>query len=248
VGETVFSIGAPFGLEHSMNSGLVSGRDRLVIPEAGTGMLQTEVAVNPGGSGSPLFSLRGEVVGMNTLIFSYSGGYNGVTLAIPAEVVEQTVARLKSGQPRSTYRIGARFRDLSPLLARSMGVASGAGAIVVSTDPTGAAAAAGLRIGDVVLELDGVGVTDALGLLAALNGRGAKPQRTLKVMRERAPRMLQLALPPRVDGERTSRAGRESFTSNAGAESIPPRAAITPCPALPAAHCGVPLQPVSTRR
>jgi len=192
LGDRVIAIGAPFGLERSLSTGLVSGRDRLAYPDAWTPMIQTDVAVNPGSSGSPLFNLRGEVVGMNTMIFSYNGGYNGVALAIPSETLSAAVAQFKLTGTLPRRGMGARFRDLPPILAQVLGIDQGRGVIVTATLPRGLAAQAGLLVGDVIMEFDERAIVKAPDLLSALAVADLRQAHRLKVIRDRLPRLLQL--------------------------------------------------------
>jgi serine protease Do len=155
VGDWVFAIGAPFGLHSSVTAGIVSAWPRYLPGGAGVPLIQTDVAVNPGSSGSPLFNLRGEVVGINSMVMSGSGGYEGVSLALPIDVAMQVATELrKHGHVRRGH-LGAQLQELTTELARSFGLDDAAGAVVLSVDRGGPADRAGLRTGDVVLGVAG---------------------------------------------------------------------------------------------
>lgn len=192
LGDVLWSIGAPFGLAHTLSTGMVSGARRVTTPEARTMMIQSDLPVNPGSSGSPLFDRQGLVVGMNTIIFTFDGGFNGVSLAVPEEIIQAAVDRIRRGVP-PTRGIGVRFRDLPPILGRVLGIERSA-VIVTEVDEERAAGAGGLQVGDVVLECDGKAVTSAVELLSALAGkRGDGPLR-LKIVREKETGLVLLPL------------------------------------------------------
>lgn len=190
LGDALFSIGAPFGLAHTVSAGMVSGAGRVVAPDSGTLMIQTDLPVNPGSSGSPLFNRHGQVVGMNTIIFTYDGGFNGVSLAVPAELLRAAIDRIRRGAA-SPRGIGARFRDLPPILAHVLGIDRSA-VITVSVEPDGQAMSGGLMVGDVIVECDGQAVNSVPELLTKLAGNSGKAPRRLKIVRERQPAVVQL--------------------------------------------------------
>jgi serine protease Do len=155
VGDWVFAIGAPFGLHSSVTAGIVSAWPRYLAGGGGVPLIQTDVAVNPGSSGSPLFNLKGEVVGINSMVMSASGGYEGVSLALPIDLAMQVATELrKHGRVRRGH-LGAQLQELTPELARSFGLDGAAGAVVLGVDRGGPADRAGLRTGDVVLGVAG---------------------------------------------------------------------------------------------
>ena len=155
VGEWVTAIGAPFGLEGSVTAGIVSARQRY-LPGAtgGVALIQTDVAINPGSSGGPLFNLRGEVVGINSMVVSSSGGYMGVSVAVPIEVAMRVADALRSVGHVVRGQIGIKVQELTPDLARSFGLRQTQGALVTRVVHGGAAERAGLRSGDIVLGID----------------------------------------------------------------------------------------------
>jgi len=155
VGEWVVAIGAPFGLENSVTAGIVSAKGRALPAEGYVPFLQTDVAVNPGNSGGPLFNLAGEVVGINSQIYTSSGGYQGLSFAIPIEVATKVEKQLVEHGHVTRGRLGVTIQDLNAALASSFGLDRPTGALVSSVEPSGAGARAGLEPGDVILKLDG---------------------------------------------------------------------------------------------
>ena len=151
VGEWVVAIGAPFGFESSLTAGIVSARPRFLPNGGGVPMIQTDVAINPGSSGGPLFNLRGEVVGINSMIVTESGTYVGVSLTLPIDVAMKVAAELRDHGYVVRSQLGAQLQELTPELARSFGRSSANGALVVRVMPGGPADRAGLRAGDIVL-------------------------------------------------------------------------------------------------
>src|SRR3954454_3838630 len=153
-GEWVLAIGAPFGLENTATAGIVSGTSRAVGGESSVPFIQTDVAVNPGNSGGPLFNLKGEVVGINSMIFSQTGGYMGISFAIPIDLAMQVREQLVKTGHVVRGRIGVAVQDVDASLARSFALDRPRGALVSFVDPDGPAKKAGLKPGDVVLKVD----------------------------------------------------------------------------------------------
>jgi serine protease Do len=164
VGEWVLAIGSPFGFENSATAGVVSARARS-LPGAGyVPFIQTDVAVNPGNSGGPLFDLAGRVVGINSQIYSGSGGYMGISFAIPIDVAMNVGQQLAAHGRVTRGQLGVVVQDVNQSLARSFGLPRPAGALVASVQKGGAAAAAGVKPGDVILAVDGQEVGDSVDL------------------------------------------------------------------------------------
>lgn len=155
VGEWVFAIGAPFGFDYSVTAGIVSALGRGLPRENYVPFIQTDVAINPGNSGGPLFNLAGEVVGINSQIFSGSGGYMGLSFAIPMDIVMEVVAQLKSGGKVARGWLGVVIQDVDRDLAQSFGLPRPEGALVSQVMPDAPAAAAGLKEGDIITRFDG---------------------------------------------------------------------------------------------
>lgn len=153
-GQWVIAIGAPFGFENSVTAGVVSSTAR-ALPEGSIPFIQTDVAVNPGNSGGPLFNLDGEVVGINSQIYSRTGGYEGISFAIPINVARDVEQQLVKSGRVVRGRIGVAVQDVNADLAESFGLSRPGGALVSSVEPGGPADKAGVQPGDVVLQIDG---------------------------------------------------------------------------------------------
>lgn len=162
VGDFVVAIGNPFGLGQTVTSGIVSalGRSGLGI-EGYEDFIQTDASINPGNSGGALVNLRGELIGINTAIFSQSGGNVGIGFAIPSNMVERVIEQLVRHGEVKRGAIGVQLQDLTPELAKAFDVAAQGGAVVVSVVPDSEADRAGLRAADVVVGVDGKRVRDA---------------------------------------------------------------------------------------
>ncbi|WP_435215319.1 Do family serine endopeptidase [Luminiphilus sp. nBUS_16] len=158
VGEWVLAIGSPFGLDFSVTAGIVSAKGRSLPTEAGENyvpFIQTDVAINPGNSGGPLFDLQGEVVGVNSQIFTRSGGSIGLSFAIPAAVVSNVVMQLKTTGEVTRGWLGVSIQDVDLDLAESFGLDRPSGALIAQVGADSPAQEAGLQSGDIILEFDG---------------------------------------------------------------------------------------------
>src|SRR5512141_3150756 len=155
VGEWVVAIGKPFGLDNTMTAGIVSAQGRDLPQENLIPFIQTDVAINPGNSGGPLFNLRGEVVGINSLIFSRSGGYMGLAFAIPIDVAMSTANQLKDKGKVTRGRIGVQIQEVTKELAEAFGLPKPSGALVNSVEKGGPADKAGVEADDVIIKVDG---------------------------------------------------------------------------------------------
>jgi len=155
VGEWVLAIGAPFGFENSVTAGIVSAKSRSLPDEGYVPFIQTDVAVNPGNSGGPLFNMKGEVIGINSQIYSRTGGYQGLSFAVPIDVALKVGDQLLHEGKVSRGRIGVGVQPLNQALAESFGLEKATGALVDSVPEGGPAAKAGIRPGDVILKFDG---------------------------------------------------------------------------------------------
>ena len=180
VGEWVAAIGSPFGFENSVTSGIVSAKGRSLPDESYVPFLQTDVAVNPGNSGGPLFNLNGEVIGINTQIYSRTGGYMGVSFAIPIDLAMNVADQLKTHGKVARGQLGVRIQPISGELVQSFGLKDAKGALIAAVEADSAAAKAGLRAGDVIVEYDGKRVED-FSALPPLVG-ATKPGSTASVV------------------------------------------------------------------
>jgi serine protease Do len=155
VGEAVAAIGSPFGFENSVTAGIVSAKGRSLPSESYVPYIQTDVPINPGNSGGPLFNMKGEVVGINSQIYSRSGGYQGVSFAIPIDVAMEVADQLKLGGKVSRGWLGVVIQEVTADLAESFGLDRPRGALIAQVQPDGPAARAGLQAADVILAFDG---------------------------------------------------------------------------------------------
>ncbi len=194
VGEWVLAIGSPFGFDHSVTAGIVSAKGRSLPNESYVPFIQTDVAINPGNSGGPLFNLAGEVVGINSQIFTRSGGFMGLSFAIPMSVAMDVADQLKADGKVSRGWLGVVIQEVNKDLAESFGLDKPAGALVAQVLEDGPAAKGGLQVGDVILSLDGKPIimsADLPHLVGAL-----KPGSTaeLDVVRDGARKKLKLSI------------------------------------------------------
>ena len=159
-GDWVAAIGSPFGFANTITAGIISAKGRSLPDEMYVPFIQTDVAVNPGNSGGPLLNLQGEVIGVNSLIYSGTGGYMGVSFAIPIEVALEVTKQLKAEGKVTRGRIGIAIQPLTKELARSFKLDEPAGGIVINVEKGGPAEQAGVRVGDVVLEWNGEAIDE----------------------------------------------------------------------------------------
>jgi serine protease Do len=155
VGDWVLAIGSPFGFDHSATQGIVSALSRNLPDGTYVPFIQTDVAVNPGNSGGPLFDLQGNVIGINSQIYSRSGGYQGLSFAIPINLAMNVVDQLKSQGYVSRGWLGVMIQDMTQSLADSFSMDTPMGALVSQVTPDSPAAAAGVQVGDVIVKYDG---------------------------------------------------------------------------------------------
>ena len=155
VGEWVLAIGSPFGFDHSVTAGIVSAKGRSLPSENYVPFIQTDVAINPGNSGGPLFNLDGEVVGVNSQIYSQSGGFMGLSFAIPIEVAMDVAKQLRTSGKVSRGWLGVLIQDVTGELAESFNMDRPQGALIARVLPDSPAEKAGLQVGDVILAYNG---------------------------------------------------------------------------------------------
>lgn len=194
VGEWVAAIGSPFGLENTMTAGIVSAKGRALPQENFVPFIQTDVAINPGNSGGPLFNLRGEVVGINSQIYSRSGGSMGLSFSIPIDVAIDV-----SNQLRATGRItrgwlGIAIQELTKELSESFGIKNTNGALIAGVEKGGPAEKGGLQPGDVITQFDGRPIVNSGDLPRAVGA--TKPGKTVpvEIIRKGAARTLNVAV------------------------------------------------------
>ena len=184
VGDYVLAIGQPFGLEETATAGIVSATSRALPGDGYVPFIQTDAAVNPGNSGGPLFDSSGAVVGINSQIYSNSGGYQGVSFAIPINLAKQVQEQIVKTGKVAHGRLGVHVQAVDQSLADSFGLDSPAGALVSSVEPGSAAAEAGLKAGDVVLDYNGAPVRDSSALSMHVNTTPPGEKATLNVWRD----------------------------------------------------------------
>ena len=155
VGEWVLAIGSPFGFDSSVTAGIVSAKGRSLPQENFVPFIQTDVAINPGNSGGPLFNMKGEVIGINSQIYSRSGGYMGLSFSIPIDVAMDVVHQLRTTGKVTRGRIGVTVQEVTRELADSFGLPKVGGALISSVEKGGPADKAGVRPSDVILKFDG---------------------------------------------------------------------------------------------
>ena len=185
VGEWVMAIGNPFGLDHTVTSGIVSAKGRFIGAGNYDDYIQTDAAINPGNSGGPLANMQGEVVGINSAIFSRTGGNIGIGFAVPIDLVKELLPQLKEKGRVTRGWLGVLIQKVTPEIAESLGLEQARGALVADVVKDGPAAAAGMKIGDVIIEYDGSEVRESseLPLMVARTPLGKQVE--VKVLRDK---------------------------------------------------------------
>jgi serine protease Do len=194
VGEWVVAIGSPFGFTNSVSQGIVSAKGRNLPGEDIVPFIQTDVPVNPGNSGGPLFNMNGEVVGINSQIYSRSGGYMGLSFAIPIDLaIKVKDELLKHGSVRRG-RLGITIQSVGPEHAKSFGLQKAGGALVTSVEKDGPADRAGVQIGDIILKFDGKDMADTDDLVRAVANSAPGSSAKLQVWRNGESREMSIRL------------------------------------------------------
>jgi len=184
VGEWVLAIGSPFGFDHSVTKGIVSAKGRTLPNDSYVPFIQTDVAINPGNSGGPLFNMNGDVVGINSQIFTRSGGFMGLSFAIPIDVALDVSNQLKKDGKVSRGWLGVVIQEVNKDLAESFGLERPAGALVAQVLENGPAAKGGLQVGDVILSMNGQPVVMSADLPHLVGGLKENAKASLEVVRE----------------------------------------------------------------
>lgn len=211
VGSWVLAIGSPFGFDHSVTAGIVSAKGRSLPNESYVPFIQTDVAINPGNSGGPLFNLDGEVVGINSQIFTRSGGFMGLSFAIPIDVAMSVADQLKANGKVNRGWLGVVIQEVNKDLAESFGLDKPAGALVAQVLENGPAAKGGLQVGDVILSMNGQPIVMSADLPHLVGGLKPGTKIDLGIVRDGNRKNLSLsigALPE--DGEELAGAGESS--------------------------------------
>lgn len=218
VGEWVLAIGAPFGFDSSVTAGIVSAKGRSLPTDNYVPFIQTDVAINPGNSGGPLFNLKGQVVGINSQIVSRSGGYMGLSFAIPIDLAMNVVDQLKQNGSVSRGWLGVLIQEVDRDLARSFGLERPMGALVAQVQEGSPAARAGLQPGDVIIGFGGRAIERSADLPKLVGSMKAGSEADMKVMRDGDEKMLAVTLgelPENPQQAMNSGTSQSDATSNA---------------------------------
>ncbi|MGB0713576.1 MAG: PDZ domain-containing protein, partial [Gammaproteobacteria bacterium] len=194
VGEWVLAIGSPFGFDYTVTAGIISALGRSLPSENYVPFIQTDVAINPGNSGGPLFNLKGEVIGINSQIYSRTGGFMGLSFAIPIDVAMDAVNQLRDKGRVSRGWLGVLIQDVDRDLAESFGMSKPSGALVAQVLDGGPAARAGVEVGDVILEFDGTPVTNSAALPPIVGRTEVGKAVQVKVLRRGREEVLSIAI------------------------------------------------------
>jgi len=183
-GELVMAFGNPFGLEGSVTTGVVSSTSRQLKEDSPMAYIQTDAPINPGNSGGPLVDAEGRVVGINTMIYTRSGGSEGIGFAVPSNVVKNIYSQIRKDGHVHRGHIGVGLQGITPTLAKGLGLGQDWGVVVSDIEPDGPAKAAGVQIGDVIQALNGKTVESASQLENTIYGLGLKESVTLTLLRD----------------------------------------------------------------
>jgi serine protease Do len=184
VGEWVAAIGSPFGLENTVTAGIISAKSRSLPDENYVPFIQTDVAINPGNSGGPLFNMAGEVIGINSQIYSRTGGYMGLSFAVPIEVAMKVKTDLQKYGKVTRGRLGVTIQSVTRELADSFGLKKPQGALVAAVEPRSPADKAGIKTGDIILGVDGRDIENSIELPRVVGESRPGTQVKLKIWRQ----------------------------------------------------------------
>ena len=217
-GQWVVAIGSPFGFDHTVTQGIISAIGRSLPNESYVPFIQTDVPINPGNSGGPLFNLTGEVVGINSQIYTRSGGFMGVSFAIPIDVAMDVANQLKAGGKVSRGWLGVVIQEVNKDLAESFGLDKPAGALVAQVLDDGPAAKGGLQVGDVILSMNGQPIVMSADLPHLVGALKAGSKASLEVIRNGKRQNLELTVGaiPDEGKEMSSPTGAEQSSNRLG--------------------------------
>jgi len=213
VGEWVLAIGSPFGFDNSVTAGIVSAKGRALPQENLVPFIQTDVAINPGNSGGPLFNMKGEVVGINSQIYSRSGGYMGISFAIPIDVAMEVQGQLRANGKVSRGRIGVVIQEVTKDLAESFGLSKAQGAAISSVDKGSPAEKAGLEAGDVILKFDGKSISNSSDLSRFVGATRPGTKVSMQVWKKGGNRDLSVIVGEIPDEKIAAKAGKSAKSS-----------------------------------
>jgi serine protease Do len=194
VGEWVVAIGNPFGLDSTVTSGIVSAKGRHIGQGPYDNFIQTDASINPGNSGGPLINLRGEVIGINTAIFSRSGTNIGIGFAIPINLVKELLPQLRGKGKVTRGYLGVLIQKVTPDIAESLGVDRARGALVANVSKDGPAEKAGVKVGDVIVEFDGKEIKDSGDLPIIVARTPVDKKVGMKVLRDKKEMVLNVTV------------------------------------------------------
>ncbi|OED39299.1 hypothetical protein AB833_17035 [Chromatiales bacterium (ex Bugula neritina AB1)] len=214
VGQWVLAIGSPFGFEYTATQGIASALTRSLPNENYVPFIQTDVAVNPGNSGGPLFDLDGNVIGVNSQIYSRSGGYMGLSFAIPINLVQSVVRQLKTKGYVSRGWLGVVIQDVDQALADSFGLDKPAGALVAQVTEGSPAAEAGIQAGDVILEFNGNELANSSALPPMVGNTEVGQTADIEVLRKRTSMTLQVTIKELDEGRPAGTTGEKESNEN----------------------------------
>ena len=216
VGEWVAAIGKPFGLENTITAGIVSAKGRELPNENLVPFIQTDVPINPGNSGGPLFNMKGEVIGINSLIYSRTGGYMGLAFAIPIDVAMNAVKQIQEKGRVTRGRIGVQIQEVSKETADAFGLTKAAGALVNSVEKGGPAEKGGVESGDIILKVDGRTVNSSSELPRIITQVRPGTKVTLQVWRKGAIKDVTVTVAELKDDEAPRAARKNAPTKEKG--------------------------------
>lgn len=194
VGDWVVAIGSPFGFDHTVTAGIVSAKGRLLPDEGLVPFIQTDVAINPGNSGGPLFNLKGEVVGINSQIYSETGGFMGLSFAIPIDVAMDVQGQLRASGRVTRGRIGVTIQEVTKDVADSFSLKVPQGALVSGVESASPAERAGIVVGDVILRFDGKAVASSTELPRIVGATRPGARAVVQIWRRGAVRDVSLVV------------------------------------------------------
>ena len=219
-GEWVAAIGAPFGFDNSVTAGIVSAKGRTLPNETYTSFIQTDVAINPGNSGGPLFNLKGQVVGINSQIYSRSGGFMGISFAIPIDTAMNVAEQLKTDGKVQRGQLGVVIQEVTHDLAKSFGLDKPTGALVSKVLPNSPAAAAGLQVGDIIRGVNGKEIVSSGDLPGIVGSTAPGKEVKLQIWRQRAELEVGVTLGSAGDISQSAAGKPEAEVSGAGSENF----------------------------
>ena len=216
VGEWVAAIGSPFGLDNTVTSGIVSAKSRKLPSDQYVPFIQTDVAVNPGNSGGPLFNMKGEVVGINSQIFSTSGGFMGLSFAIPSNLAMQIKDQLVKNGKVTRGRIGVVIQSVTQDLAESFGMKTPKGAIVSQVEKDGPAAKAGLQEGDIITAVNGQAIDDSVDMPVIIGSMAPGSIAKLSIIRNNKDMTLDVKVEEAPNESASSNASKTAAANKLG--------------------------------